>query len=175
MTERTSTQVSGSGDQAHATHENNTALFLKVFGALCVLTAISFGIASSPLMNSRSLAWASMMVVSCAKAFLVISFFMHLKWERAWKYVLTIPALLMSLFLVLSLVPDIAMRSEAYSSTRWLHATEPGSLTAENEPEGPTEATPSANGPAPDGETEGSEDADSKGASEDNPSGDSGQ
>ncbi len=106
-------------------HEDNTALFLKVFAALCVLTAISFAIANSPLMKSQGLAWAVMMVVSCAKAFLVISFFMHLKWERTWKYVLTIPASIMSLLLVIALVPDIGRRSEDYSQARWLHATEP--------------------------------------------------
>ena len=113
-------------------HDNNTALFLKVFGALCVLTAISFAIASSPLMEQRTLAWASMMVVSCAKAFLVISFFMHLKWERAWKYVLTIPASIMSIFLVISLIPDIGLRTEAYSDSRWLHASEPVSASVGN-------------------------------------------
>lgn len=109
----------------HHHHENNTALFLKVFAALCVLTAISFAIANSPLMKSQGLAWAVMMVVSCAKAFLVISFFMHLKWERTWKYVLTIPASIMSLLLVIALIPDIGRRSEDYSQARWLHATEP--------------------------------------------------
>ena len=90
-----------SGQQDHKT---NTKLFLKVFAALCLLTAISFVIANSPLMKSQGLAWAVMMLVSCAKAFLVISFFMHLKWERTWKYVLTLPASLMSLLLVVALI-----------------------------------------------------------------------
>ena len=111
-----------SGQQDHKT---NTKLFLKVFAALCFLTAISFVIANSPLMKSQGLAWAVMMLVSCAKAFLVISFFMHLKWERTWKYVLTIPASLMSLLLVIALIPDVGRRAEDYSDQRWLHATEP--------------------------------------------------
>jgi len=122
---RTETSSGGEANLHNPHHENNTPLFLKVFGALCVLTAISFAIANSPLMKSQGLAWAVMMVVSCAKAFLVISFFMHLKWERTWKYVLTIPASIMSLFLVIALVPDIGLRSENYSQARWLHATEP--------------------------------------------------
>ncbi len=33
-----------------------------------------------------------MMAVSCTKAMLVILFFMHVKYEANWKYVLTIPA-----------------------------------------------------------------------------------
>ena len=117
-----------SGQQDHKT---NTKLFLKVFAALCFLTAISFVIANSPLMKSQGLAWAVMMLVSCAKAFLVISFFMHLKWERTWKYVLTIPASLMSLLLVVALIPDVGRRAENYSDQRWLHATEPRELKAD--------------------------------------------
>ena len=65
-----------------------------------------------------------MMAVSCAKAILVIAFFMHLRWERAWKYALTIPSLLMAVFLVVSLVPDIGLRARAYDENRWRHATE---------------------------------------------------
>jgi len=41
-------------------------------------------------------------------------FFMHLKWEADWKYVLTIPASVMSVFLVLALVPDIGRRVNGF-------------------------------------------------------------
>ena len=51
-----------------------------------------------------------MMAVSCTKAMLVILFFMHVKYEANWKYVLTIPAGMMSMFLMLMLVPDVGMR-----------------------------------------------------------------
>ena len=105
-------------------HGTKIGVFVKVFGALCVLTALSFGIANSPLMNSKLVGWLMMMTVSCAKAFLVISFFMHLRWERSWKYVLTIPTIIMGILLVVALVPDIALRTRAYSQDRWRHATE---------------------------------------------------
>ena len=51
-----------------------------------------------------------MMAVSCVKTMLVVLFFMHLLWEANWKYVLTIPAAMMSLFLVIMLVPDVGCR-----------------------------------------------------------------
>ena len=51
-----------------------------------------------------------MMAVSCTKAMLVILFFMHLKWEANWKWILTVPASMMSLLLVLALVPDVGLR-----------------------------------------------------------------
>jgi len=59
-----------------------------------------------------------MMAVSAAKAMLVILFFMHLWWERRWKYALTLPALILGVVLVLLLVPDIGHRTDTYSSTR---------------------------------------------------------
>ena len=67
-----------------------------------------------------------MMAVSCTKAMLVIMFFMHLLWEANWKWVLTIPASCMSIFLLLMLIPDVGMRQDNgwawYSRDRWLYA-----------------------------------------------------
>ena len=60
--------------------------------------------------------WAFMMAVSCTKAMLVILFFMHVKYEANWKYVLTIPAGMMSIFLVLVLVPDVGLRNQKPSA-----------------------------------------------------------
>lgn len=101
--------------------------YLAVFVALCVLTAISYAVGNSQTLreNSPGMMWAMMMAVSCAKALLVIMFFMHLMWEANWKYVLTIPASLMSIFLLLMLVPDIGRRTEKYADDRWLHAPVP--------------------------------------------------
>ncbi len=113
----------------HSKHEQHGGLsqYIAVFIALCVLTAISFAVGNSQSLrqNSPGIMIAMMMAVSCAKALLVILFFMHLKWEANWKYVLTIPASLMSLFLVLMLVPDIGRRTRVYSEERLLHAAEP--------------------------------------------------
>ena len=66
--------------------------------------------------------WIFMMGVSCAKAMLVIMFFMHLLWEANWKYVLTIPAAMMSCFLVLMLIPDVGLRGNWYSEERSVYA-----------------------------------------------------
>ena len=65
-----------------------------------------------------------MMAVSCTKAMLVILFFMHLKWEANWKWVLTVPASMMSAFLVLMLVPDVGLRMRHASEQRLLFAAE---------------------------------------------------
>ena len=67
---------------------------------------------------------AFMMAVSCTKAMLVIMFFMHLKWEANWKWVLTVPASFMSALLIFALVPDIGLRMRHASYERMIYAAE---------------------------------------------------
>ena len=99
---------------------------MAVFAGLVVLTAISFWLGNSSLKTTMpTSAWAGMMAVSCGKAMLVILFFMHLKWEANWKYVLTIPSMMMSVFLVCMLVPDVGLRQVSYSEERLIHAAQP--------------------------------------------------
>ena len=66
-----------------------------------------------------------MMAVSCTKALLVILCFMHIWWEANWKFVLTIPAMLMSIFLILMLVPDVGMRLRHASEERQFQSAVP--------------------------------------------------
>ena len=115
-----------SADHDHDDH-GGLSKYFYVFIALCVLTGASF-------FTYTDLWWFKgdpvatrtfMMAVSCMKALLVIMFFMHLLWEANWKYVLTIPAAMMSLFLLLMLVPDIMGRVRTYSDQRIIHAAEP--------------------------------------------------
>jgi len=108
--------------------------YLAVFAALCLLTMCSFLTyfpfwrEHVPMPASRAL----MMAVSCTKAMLVIMFFMHLLWEANWKWVLTIPATFMSIFLMLMLVPDVGWRQNNgyahYSRERLLYAPDPVSI-----------------------------------------------
>ena len=109
-------------DQNHD-HHGGLGKYLAVFLALCVLTGASFFTYSDlwPFKETPQIGWAFMMAVSCTKAMLVIMFFMHLLWEANWKYMLTIPASCMSLFLVLMLVPDVGWRMDHVSRERALH------------------------------------------------------
>lgn len=100
------------------THVNRTKLFAVIFAILLGLTILSFGVANSSLMDQPVRGWTAMLVISVAKAMLVIVFFMHLKWESNWKFVLTIPAAVMSALLVLVLIPDIGNRTKSYSNDR---------------------------------------------------------
>jgi cytochrome c oxidase subunit IV len=112
----------------HPEHEDHgIKKYIYVFIALCLLTTASFFTYSSywPFHDTPQIGWAFMMAVSCTKAMLVILFFMHVKYEANWKYVLTIPAAFMSIFLILMLVPDIGMRGRWASEERLMNAADP--------------------------------------------------
>jgi len=111
---------------AHGDHEHGhggIGKYLAVFAALCFLTTMSFFTYSEawPWKDQPQVGWAFMMAVSCTKALLVVLFFMHVLWEAHWKYVLTIPAAMMAIFLAIMLIPDIGMRNRMVSQERALH------------------------------------------------------
>ena len=116
MTESASHDTSGHDD-------SGTAKYLYVFGALVLLTSASFFTYSDawPFKATPAVGWAFMMAVSCTKALLVVLFFMHVKYEASWKYVLTIPPAIMAVFLMLALVPDIGLRGRRASEERLRH------------------------------------------------------
>ena len=106
------------GHDGHAEHDHGP-VFFQVFIGLLILTAMSVAVGTFLMGRINPLvAWSMMMAISCMKALLVISFFMHLRWEANWKYVLTIPASIMSIFLVLMLVPDVLQRSQTAAEER---------------------------------------------------------
>ncbi len=136
----------GHGDAGtHDAHEG-IAKYIYVFIALCFLTAASFFTYSSawPFHDQPKIGWAFMMAVSCTKAMLVVLFFMHMKYEASWKYVLTIPAAFMSAFLILVLVPDIGMRSRWLSEERELYMAEPRETHRSSARHGDAHQKPSA-------------------------------
>ncbi len=97
--------------------------YLYVFGALCVLTAASFWTYADwpvkwPYHRQPEVGWAFMMAVASTKAMLVILFFMHVKYEASWKYVLTVPPAIMSILLMCALIPDIGMRLDTVAGGR---------------------------------------------------------
>jgi len=119
------THASHQDDGHHESH-GGLGLYIAVFVALCVLTTFSFLTyfdfwrENVPVNVSR----AFMMAVSCTKAMLVIMFFMHLKWEANWKWVLTAPVIVMSALLIFALVPDVGLRMRSASQDRMIYAAE---------------------------------------------------
>jgi cytochrome c oxidase subunit 4 len=121
-------------EHAHGEHEHGhggLGTYIAVFLALCGLTTMSFFTYSAawPWRDQPEVGWAFMMAVSCTKALLVVLFFMHVLWEANWKYVLTIPAAMMAIFMAIMLIPDIGMRNRMVSQERALHMARPSDVT----------------------------------------------
>lgn len=103
------------GDQ-HGQHVN----YLVIFLVLCGCTAVS--VALDLLALNKPVTIVLVLAVACAKAMCVMMFFMHLKFEGNWKYVLLAPTTILAIGLPLALLPDIGVRyyqSTAPQSTVW--------------------------------------------------------
>ncbi|ADG68775.1 caa(3)-type oxidase, subunit IV [Planctopirus limnophila DSM 3776] len=91
-------------DMAHL-HGNT---YFRVFLALCGLTVLSV-VADLLSLADRRIIVAIVLAVATAKALCVMLYFMHLKFESGWKYVLLAPTIVLALALPLSLLPDVGM------------------------------------------------------------------
>jgi cytochrome c oxidase subunit 4 len=90
------------------------APYMKVFWSLLVLTVLEYAYARFlPQLSFGSLV-AGLMVLAFTKAFLVGWFFMHLKFEGRWVYMMLVPACLLALILVTGLAPDMAYHRNGF-------------------------------------------------------------
>ncbi len=86
------------------------ATFWKVFLVLCCCTALSFAADFLPGLNvGDGIVAAIVLAIAVAKALCVMLYFMHLKWEQNWKFVVLAPTVILSIGLCLALVPDIGL------------------------------------------------------------------
>jgi cytochrome c oxidase subunit 4 len=90
-------------EHLHHPHVN----YLAIFIALCVCTALSVVFDLVPM--NHKLVVVLVLAVAVAKAQYVMRYFMHLKFEGLWKYVLLLPTAILACGLPLALAPDIAL------------------------------------------------------------------
>ena len=83
-------------------------LYLAVFGGLVVFTIVTYLFAENLFHGNLFATVVAVMLIAVCKASLVAMFFMHLKFEGRWKYVLLVPACALAVILVFALLPDIA-------------------------------------------------------------------
>ena len=110
-------QVAPSDDHAHDTHHVN---YLAIFAVLCVCTALS--VILDVIHMSKPVTIVLVMAVAITKALCVMMFFMHLKFEGNWKFVLLAPTTILAIGLPLALFPDIGASyytPTAPQVTRW--------------------------------------------------------
>lgn len=93
---------------AHDDHSAHHVNYIAVFGALCIFTALSVAFDLMSFSN-HAITIVLVLAVAVAKALCVMMFFMHLKFEGNWKYVLLAPTTILAIGLPLALVPDIGV------------------------------------------------------------------
>ena len=102
----------------HAGHHHvNYAI---IFGILCFCTAMSvlFDIIH---IDSKIVLVVLVMGVAVAKALFVMTYFMHLKFEGNWKFVLLGPTVALAMGIPLALLPDIGVHY--YAEDPQVHET----------------------------------------------------
>ena len=94
---------------AHDDHSAHHVNYLYVFAALCGFTLLSVLFDGLTGMVSSNVIIVLVLAVAVAKALCVMMFFMHLKFEGNWKYVLLAPTTILAIGLPLALMPDIGV------------------------------------------------------------------
>src|SRR5688572_15639738 len=91
--------------EIHAGHHHVN--YFGVFLALCVCTALS--VAFDLVHMDKTLLVCLVMGVAMAKALFVLTYFMHLKFEGAWKFIILAPTAILAVGLMVALAPDIGL------------------------------------------------------------------
>jgi len=89
-------------------HESHPHVnYFGVFIALCICTALS--VAFDLITLPKTLVVVAVLAVAVAKALFVMTYFMHLKFEGNWKFVILLPTAILGVGLMIALAPDMAM------------------------------------------------------------------
>lgn len=102
----TSSHDAGQSHGAHHAHPN----YMAIFGILIVLTVLS--VFADLIRKKIGVTPLILIVLAIAsfKALCVMMYFMHLKFEGAWKYALLAPTVILALAVPAALAPDIAFK-----------------------------------------------------------------
>ncbi len=95
-------------DHAHGENHSHAGTYFAVFIALCVFTGLSI-LADVMHFSDRNVTRVLVLAVATAKALCVMMYFMHLKFERAWKYLLLAPTFILASALPFALAPDVGL------------------------------------------------------------------
>jgi cytochrome c oxidase subunit 4 len=98
--------------ESEVTEEHQTEAhtpYVKIWGALLVLTVIEYFYAAA-FKDYFLVLVLGLMFLAIVKAGLVGWFFMHLKFEGNWVYILIVPACILATIIVFALCPDVVLK-----------------------------------------------------------------
>lgn len=97
----------------HAHHEEHISdnTFMKVFGALCVATVLTFSanLLARVGVFGTGFSFVIIGLIAIIKATLVVAFFMHLKIDWKKLFVFIVPVMVLAPMMVIVLFPDIVL------------------------------------------------------------------
>ena len=96
-------------------HGHHHVNYLVIFLILCVCTGMSVAFDLLDISNKLFLI-CLVLGVAVAKALFVMMYFMHLKFEGKWKYVLLAPTIILACSIPLTLLPDISVHYYAVAA-----------------------------------------------------------
>jgi cytochrome c oxidase subunit 4 len=103
------TKVMSPSEVAEEHQQEAHAPYLLVWLWLAVLTGVEY-VYAAKLADFFVILLGGLLVLAAIKAGLVGWYFMHLKFEGKWVWLMIVPAIILATILVLALVPDQAMR-----------------------------------------------------------------
>ncbi len=90
-------------------HDHQAAPYMAIFGLLIVCTILSALADVLELNLPSAFLIFIVLVIATIKAMFVMMFFMHLKFEGKWKYVILLPTAVLALAMPFALASDIAV------------------------------------------------------------------
>ena len=121
------TKVMSPSEIAEEHEQEAHAPYLLVWFWLAILTGVEYFYAYG-LASFFSILLAGLLVLAGVKAGMVGWYFMHLKFEGKWVYLMIVPAIILAMILVLALVPDQSLKPadiESEESVRIMPAERP--------------------------------------------------
>lgn len=119
-------------------HAHPKVHYFGVFMALCVCTGLS--VIFDVVELTPALLVFLVLAVAVAKAMFVMTYFMHLKFEGRWKFLILAPTSILAVGLMIALAPDMAMHyytNEAPQARAHQAAMADDAPEAERQPERP--------------------------------------
>jgi cytochrome c oxidase subunit 4 len=133
------------GDHAdrgeHFPHVN----YWIIFVILCVLTGVSAladKMGDWGFLHKGVFLTFIVLAVACAKALFVMGYFMHLKFEGKWKFVLLAPTIILAMAIPAALMPDIGSHYYDYAVPQTRETADSDDAGHGGEPSGDHVAAP---------------------------------
>jgi len=98
---------------AHAHHEEPN--YMNIFWALTILTVFELGVIYLPL--TKVVIGALLVSLACFKAALVAMYFMHLKFEKSTLGIIALTPMILCVFLIFMLLPDLTATGKGVPSS----------------------------------------------------------